>query len=67
MSLSKSSLDQIDIANIFILEGAIVEETNIANDAALTATTYIIHEPMRTLPRENASLSEVLSFLNIHS
>ncbi len=67
MTLSKSSLGKIDTCNLDIgLEHVIVQETNIGNEASLTTTTYIVPDTVRTPPRENASLSEVLSYLNIN-
>ena len=66
MTLSKSSLEKINTCKLDIgLENAIVQEINIGNEASLTATTYIVPEVERTPPRENASLSEILSYLNI--
>ena len=66
MSLSKSALGKIGATNILVLDGTIIQETNIASNSPLTTTAYIIiDEPTRMPPRENASLSEILSFLNI--
>ncbi len=68
MTLSRSSLEKIDNSGKLDigLENVIVQENNIGDEASLTATTYIVAEADRTPPRENASLSEVLSYLNIH-
>ena len=66
MTLSKSSPGKINNTNILVRRRAIVQETDIADNAPLTTTAYIINEPVRTPPRANASLSEILSFLNIH-
>ncbi len=66
MTLSKSSLEKIDTCDSDIgLEHVIIQETNIGSEASLTTTTYIIPDTVRTPPRENASLSDILFYLNI--
>jgi len=65
MTLSNSSVgaDNQSISNT--LENAIVQETNVGRAARLTYTPYVIPEPARTPPRENASFGEILDYLSI--
>jgi hypothetical protein len=65
MTLSKSSLGKIDTPKALEFDNVIIQETNIGNNAPLTTTTYIIPSPIRTPPRADANLSEILSYLNI--